>query len=730
MSGLRYTPEVQPRDAQRAQRDALERLDVSPGAGQTLARLPFGPGDASAGTENELATAVIGQAGDVEQARDIEALNGGAGLRQWLAGHCDRAWEHSHVRLPRLLLAAATAQRVEREIGARGDRDAFMRGDMLHLPASYVLRLALTDALERVPGVPPAIRATGERLLACFTNDNTAPEVLSAWIARDGRGASLGHVVGDENALRFLLVQLLGEYANRELGLAEHGQKLQVYAAPTPPARLKSLARLLPVEHYRGLLMNPCLSGFADGERKHTYMHLCHETLGHSRRGARGRVLQAGLGGPWRVTPLPCDTSLLNNGTHVSLGSFALGARLAAGAPAADEKYLGDLVSKIVEHFLPLSVGTLSAAPWRLSGSDMRPERALGFLPQELRAEHLRLTWAAWRRKSGLRGALRGDFVPDQRLLDYFAALPSTVSNGAHDGRCGNDARLKAELDAAGVFDRRMSFYTLYRLRAHAQMGFSGFEGRTYSLFPSLTRDLAAAVDLQRLVTAYAYRLVSQGRCTHADIPDDPATESERRQIFFNVAIGLPFFYVRRDTRNGLLHGLLAGIDALRVSKRYPDYFKVEVGAYRAALVRQLAGDGGDVVDALGLEDVLYDLRLRLTEPGHSAAGRLERAIAGRLGAAGALDCEADDFNAAAEGYYRDDLRRQHRDEGLRVAQRLVGRQVGANSEDVRAMLGRPGSDPAQRLAALGAALATGCLAPGELREAIALLITLIHQEQ
>ena len=235
--------------------------------------------------------------------------------------------------------------------------------------------------------------------------------------------------VARENAQRFLLTQLLVAYANNKFHLGEQGQELQVYAAPNPPVRLRALGRLLPADAYRELFMNPCLSGFTDGVAKRSYMHLCHETLSRSRMHAGARLTEAGIGRPQVVGSFVCDTSLLNNGTHLSLGSRRLTEYFGAQpAAAGEEKYLGDLASKVVEHFLPLFVGLYSAAPARLAAADLRPERALGFLPHELQSEHLRLSWQSWKRKAGMLAGLKGDCVPDQRLLDYFAALPGSAA--------------------------------------------------------------------------------------------------------------------------------------------------------------------------------------------------------------------------------------------------------------------------------------------------------------
>jgi hypothetical protein len=95
---------------------------------------------------------------------------------------------------------------------------------------------------------------------------------------------------------------------------------------------------------------------------------------------------------------------------------------------------------KVMEHFLPLFVGTYSAAPYRLDFCDFHPEKALGFLPHELDGGHLRMIWRRWKKKADLSifghpmtpigplwldkltsraFRLRGDFVPDFRLIDY-----------------------------------------------------------------------------------------------------------------------------------------------------------------------------------------------------------------------------------------------------------------------------------------------------------------------
>lgn len=87
-----------------------------------------------------------------------------------------------------------------------------------------------------------------------------------------------------------------------------------------------------------------------------------------------------------------------------------------------------------------------------------------------------------------------------------------------------------------------MSLYLLYKLREFEKMGFSGFEGRYYSLFSSIEEDMGKAANLQNLLNALAFKYMAEGKLTHSHIPDDPAVESERRQIFFCAATDIPTF--------------------------------------------------------------------------------------------------------------------------------------------------------------------------------------------
>lgn len=660
-------------DAQRhTQLEIFSRLGVPRGTPPDAGTLLFTPDDITAGTENELAAAVNGARSNADFPEAITRLpfygNGGSArsaLDQWLTDNNDGVWEHSWLRIGRDTLGEGAKAVLAVDVSDRRDRADFEpNADTLRVPASYVLRLALADVLGAEKLLPGRALLTGRRVLGCFLNDNTAPEIVSTHIVSGAAG--LGRAVAHENAQRFLLTQLLAAYANNKFRMRERGQELLIYPAPNPPTRLRRLSELLPADAYRDLLMNPCLAGFSDGAAKRSYMHLCHETLSRSRVHANARLVETGIAKPRVVQSLVCDTSLLNNGTHLSLGSRRLGAYLGAQTPdvaAAEEKYLGDLATKIIEHFLPAFVGLYSAAPWRLAPAEFKPERVLGFLPHELHDAHLRLVWSAWKRKAGLLAGLKGDMVPDLRLLDYFAALSGTSAQPAFDGQVGNAERLKAALETRDVFSGNMTFYALYRLRELAKMGFTGFEGRHYSLFGGLQQDMGPAAELQACITAYAYRLMAAGSVTHAQIPDDPETESERRQIFFAAAIGLPSFYVRRSTQNAFLRRVLGYTRRTRPSKRHTAYLKVYLDDYRSALTRMLAEDAA-------LADInasaLADLNGRVSAPEErGVSARLTRDILAGLGVASAMDVDAATFNQAAERYYRENLRRNWMEEGM-----------------------------------------------------------------
>lgn len=714
----------QPNDGAAASDGSCARIDLR----QTLqifqragTGLPFSAGDATAGSESELQVAVVGRRDDVDlplviaqsnyYANIMRRVRSGdaspklvSNLERFLADNADGVWENSWVRFPKRCLSTFAAGVLAADLRADKSRpQGEMRRDVnrffvdhcgepcLRLPLSYLLKLALADVLEALPDQATPLFSTGQGLLEHFLNDNTSPETFSFHVSALRQSGHPGHPVARETAKRFLLTQLLIAYANQHFELAASGQRALVYYAPHPPVRQKELNDIISDSFYRELFMSPCLSGWDQGEKKHSYMQLCHQVLSRSQLTAVAKLREAGIiSNNLVVLRGVSNVSLANNGTHVSLGSRLLSAWQRQELPGfgrAEEKAVGDLAIKIFEHFLPLFVGTYSAAPYRLGFADFHPEKALGFLPHELHETHLRKLWRRWRKKASLKflghsltpfgppwldrgvsalGGLHGDWVPDFRIIDYPAALLSTERSPAFDGRLDNQARLKRDLSDLGIFDEQMGLYLPCRQREFAVMGFSGFEARHYSLFEGFAVDLEPAVSLQLLITALAFKLMAEGAVSHRHIPDTPQVESERRQIFFAAAMDVPTVYINRRTRNRFLRRILALAEGLRNSGRYPGYLRLPVLEYRRALLRLLRSEGAGLIAEFGLEGCLEDLQQRLEHPErHGVAQRLTHAILQDLGARQVLKVPARDFNLAAEEHYRERLRRKHLTEGF-----------------------------------------------------------------
>jgi hypothetical protein len=218
---------------------------------------------------------------------------------------------------------------------------------------------------------------------------------------------------------------------------------------------------------------------------------------------------------------------------------------------------------------------------------------------------------------------------------------------------------LSSELDELGIVDQKMSFYMPLRLREHERDGYSGFEARYYSLFPSYDRDMAPAVRLQQFLLGVAYKLALQGEWTHEQIPDDPTSESERRQPFFFSAAGLPAFYVHRDSRNQLLRTILLNCKKTRPSRRHPGYVRISIRDYRRAALAFVQQTGAELADSMGMRSTLVDLASRCDDRRQEASGRLMNSVMGGS-TEGAMSVEAREFNRMAEDFYRDGLRREH----------------------------------------------------------------------
>ena len=643
-------------------RKVFARLGVSFASRDDLAAtLPFSLNDVTSGSESELQAVVCGAKEHVDLPLLIEQSNFFANmmkraasgeaprkvvadLERFLADNPSQVWENSWVRFPRRNLSRFALDVLEKDFladkknpaaGARADAGRFtFRNDsgdeMLRLPISYLIKLALADLLGTQQILPDIIRHTGIRLLEHYLNDNTSPETFSFNVVSLTPVTGMGRAIAKETAIRFLMTQLLVMYANQAFGIAGHGQQAMTYFAPHPPVRQKELNDLVSDSFYRDLFMSPCLSGWDKGEDKFRYMHLCHQVLSRSQLNAVAKLRDAGIIlTNLVVLPNLSNVSLANNGTHISIGSRCLTRALAdsgSGFNAAHEKYFGDLAIKISEHFLPLFVGTYTAAPYRLAFTDFHPEKALGFMAHELDYTHLRMIWRRWKKKADLSVfgqpvtpfgpqaldslvssafRLKGDFVPDYRLIDYLVCLLSTEHSPGLNGQVGNSDSLRRDLADMGVFDEQMSVYLLYKQREYAKMGFSGFEGRYYSIFENFGNDMGKAADLQTLITALAYKYMALGT-THGHIPDSPSVESERRQIFFGAAIGLPTFFVSKNSTNAFLEKILKHTGGIRASHRYPGYLRIQTHEYRLALIRVIREDAADLIELMAFRSMIF----------------------------------------------------------------------------------------------------------------------------
>lgn len=747
-------------------------------------KLPFANGDVTAGSEHELQVSVIGGRKQVDLPLTIESSNYYkniqrrietgeapkrvlANLRDYLKENRKGVWDNSWVRFPVSALSPFARQTFNKDLRSdkskndslpRNDAHRFLfeqQGeDWLRVPVSYLLKLALADAIDHKEGRQLLVRVAGERFLGNFLSDNTSPETFSFHVV--GSRNCIGEDLARESAKRFLLTQLLTSYANSQFRLIELGQQAGVCFAPNPPVRQKRLNDCISDAFYRELFMSPCLSGWDRGEEKHQYMGHCHQTLSRSQLNAVIRLREAGIiNSNLVVLPNTSNVSLANNGVHISLGSRRLTGLLSDRASRYDsvsEKYFGDLIIKVVEHFLPLFVGTCSAAPYRLDFTDFHPEKVLGFLPHELHDTHLRMFWRRWRKKARLKifgqpvtpfgpslldsmvrrfFRLQGDFIPDHRLIDYLVTLPSTAECPALDGTLGNSERLKEDLSTMGVFDPRMATYLIFRMREFSKMGFTGFEGRSYSLFPTFA-DMAEAADLQAFVTAFAYQLVLSGEVTHEDIPDDPFTESERRQAIFASAIGLPTFFVRRNTGNRLLKSILDHADRTRPSHRYGEYTRVRTGDYRLALVDFLRHKGVELIDTNGMAGTIELLSERLRDSRLSASGRLTAGILVKSGAKSPFDLRAEEFNLVAEEFYREDLRQQQMKEALVILAKdfaAADHDEGAGHIHARVAQSISGGGFMRFLNHHGGSIAADTASAETLRVAISLLLLSLHRD-
>ncbi len=748
---------------------------------------PFTAGDITAGMENELQVAVSGTKDQVDLPISLEASNYYNNLilraqrgelpeqnlrevKDFLQGQELQVWENSWVRFPRELLGPYTRSILQHDFSAdKADPDAEPRGDLhrflftnngeewLRIPVSYLLKLSLGEVVSRPEHNYPFFHAVGKRLMCHFISDNISPEITSFTISKGDEGTLPGAALAQEGSKRFFFIHLLLQYAEKRYQLDRLGQKVHLYFAPSPPERQKQLNAIIPDGVYRELFLNPCLSGWPRGEEKRTYMALCHRTLSRSRLNTIAKLKEAGiLTNNLVVLPNTSSTALANNGTHITLASRDLTACYARtlGYPYQNgEKYFGDLIIKLMEHFLPLFVGTYSAAPCRIGFADFHPEKVLGFLPHELESSHLRMIWRRWKKKASVQFCghnftpmgplwldtllarccrLKGDYLPDVRLLDYLVALQSQETAPGLNGVMHNQELLKKNLAELGIFDARMAMYLPFRMRDMASYGFHGFEGRHYSLFPDMRNFLARAADMQAIVTAIVTRMVIEGEITHHDIPDDPFTESERRQIFFISAIGVPTFYVRANSGNNVLREILSLTSRTRPSRRYKGYIRIPLNAYRQACLTYLRRHGPWLIEDRQAREECSFLESVFCGDQPSAAQHLTASITGcnRL-RPDPMKEKANIFNRCAEQYYRGDLCNLHLQEGLETFAGN-GRQL---EDSGRSDLGKLkeliiGQTRADRfIAAIGSNVLRGTASETQLHQLLLLFLLIIEQD-
>jgi hypothetical protein len=107
------------------------------------------------------------------------------------------------------------------------------------------------------------------------------------------------------------------------------------------------------------------------------------------------------------VLPNTSNTCLANNGTHISMGSARLGALMQGGGDLrpGEEKYLGDLTIKIVEHFCPSSSAPTAPRPLAhgFRGTST-PRRPWASCPTNSTTTNLRMIWRRWKKKARAQG--------------------------------------------------------------------------------------------------------------------------------------------------------------------------------------------------------------------------------------------------------------------------------------------------------------------------------------
>jgi cell division septum initiation protein DivIVA len=312
-------------------------------------------------------------------------------------------------------------------------------------------------------------------------------------------------------------------------------------------------------------------------------------------------------------------------------------------------------------------------------------------------------------------------------------AILSTEKSPALNGKLHNSQLLKQDLADLGVFDTKMSLYLFDKLREYDNMGFSGFEGRHYSLFDSFMPDMSQAINLQNLIYLLAFKYIAAGQINHENIPDDPFIESERRQIIFGSAIGIPTFFVHRNTGNTFLKRIIEKTQRVRSSRRYNGYNRIYNIEYRRALLNIIRDDAADIIEMLDMRETILDLECRINEPDNFAAsGKLIGGILNQANAKSPMNLPAGTFNLAAEKYYRTVLRKQHIRESFDILREDIiklDQAVSSVSQEMRNLLHSilREKNPASFMEAAQSEVIRGKAEPQTLEKLVHLILAYIH---
>ncbi len=243
---------------------------------------------------------------------------------------------------------------------------------------------------------------------------------------------------------------------------------------------------------------------------------------------------------------------------------------------------------------------------------------------------------------------------------------------------------------------------------------------------------MAQAANLQQLLLMVAYQLALDGTVTASDIPDDPTSESERRQPFFFAAAGLPAFYVHKNSRNELLRRILPHCRSTRSSWRHPDYLRVPVRDYREALVTWLEQNVRETIAQAQADVTIMELRFRLADKSLQAHQRTIDGVMAESGGGDPMKLRAREFNRMAEQHYRETLRRTNLREAFEQLKEDARGLAKSEHSELGAMVRHAVrvQEPVRFLESLGERLSSDELTAQEVASLLNLLLLLSTLEE